>query len=130
MTNTFTKEAILKNNYSIIQECKKQYEYDFTLVSVISPYEETRLYARNILGVKHYLEVFVDCPVEELVRRDTKGFYAKAINKTMDVIGISEKLQYEIPKFADLVINTSLEDIYGSLMLIKTKLHQLNYSIN
>lgn len=130
ITNTFNEETILNNNYSIIRECKKKLnDYDFLLVCVISPYEKTRLYARDILGVKHYLEVFVDCPIEELVRRDTKGFYAKSINKTLDVIGLSKKLPYETPKFADVIINTSLVDIHGSLILIKTKLHQLNYKV-
>ena len=130
ITNKFNQETILKNNYSIIQECKKKIkDFDFILVCVISPYEKTRMYARDTLGRGHYIEVFVDCPIEELIRRDTKGFYAKGINKKLDVIGFSEKLPYEKPKFADVVINTNFLDVYHSLMLIKTKLHQLNYNI-
>jgi adenylylsulfate kinase len=130
LTNKFNQKTILKNNYSIIQECKKNInDFDFILVCVISPYEKTRMYARDSLGRGQYIEVFVDCPIEELIRRDTKGFYAKGINKKLDVIGFSEKLPYEKPTYADLVIKTNILDLHHSLISIKTKLNQLNYNI-
>ena len=93
-TSTFNKKNILMNNLLIVQNCKKIItEYDFVLVSVICPYEESRNYARKIFGSGLYYEIFVDCPIEELIRRDTKGLYKKAIKNEIDVIGFSRKLQ-------------------------------------
>src|SRR6188768_3994947 len=49
------------------------------VVSVISPYEETRQKARAMTE-EHavFVEVHVATPVEECARRDPKGLYAKA----------------------------------------------------
>jgi adenylylsulfate kinase len=130
MTNAFTKESILENNYSIIQECLKNInKYEFILVSVISPYEETRQFARNKLGTNAYLEVFVNCSIDELVRRDTKGLYEKALNKKIELIGFSKKLIYQKPKLSDVVLNTDQQDIHVCLKVIKAKLKQLDYKI-
>ena len=130
ITNLFTEESILENNYSIIQECKENLnKYDFILVSVISPYEKTRQFARNTLGEKGYFEVFVNCSIDELIRRDTKGLYAKALNKELDVIGFSNRLAYEQPKFADVTLETDLRDTHDSLKIIKAKLKELSYRL-
>jgi adenylylsulfate kinase len=110
--NHFTVESILKNNYSIIEECLKTFKlFDFVIVSVISPYRETRKYAKKILG-KEYFEIFVKCSLETLIKRDTKGLYHKAILGEIDnLIGFSEKLHYEEPLNSDLVIRTDqIED--------------------
>ena len=106
--NIFSKEEILENNYQIIEHCKEMIEKtDFLIVAVVSPFEETRQFARKIFG-KRYFEVFVDCPVDELVKRDTKGLYKKALCQEMDnVIGFSKQIPYERPLHPDLVINTA-----------------------
>ena len=110
--NHFTVESILKNNYSIIEECLKTFKlFDFVVVSVISPYEETRKYAKKKPG-KEYFEIFVTCSIETLINRDTKGLYQKAILGEIDnLIGFSEKLHYEEPVNSDLIIRTDhMED--------------------
>ncbi len=48
------------------------------LVSLISPYRIDRDNARNIVGKSRFLEVFVDTPLGECERRDSKGLYKKA----------------------------------------------------
>lgn len=52
------------------------------LVAAISPYREVRGEVRreieHVGGKGAFVEVFVDCPVEECEKRDTKGLYAKA----------------------------------------------------
>ena len=110
--NHFTIESILENNYSIIKECLKTFKlFDFVIVSVISPYKETRKYAKNELG-KEYFEIFVKCSIETLIKRDTKGLYQKALlGEINNLIGFSEKLHYEEPLNSDLVIRTDqIED--------------------
>ncbi len=49
-----------------------------TICSFISPTREIREIARNIIGADDFLEVFINCPIEECERRDVKGLYAKA----------------------------------------------------
>jgi bifunctional enzyme CysN/CysC len=48
------------------------------LCSFISPYRAERIGVRNLVGDGEFIEVFVDTPIEECVRRDAKGLYAKA----------------------------------------------------
>jgi bifunctional enzyme CysN/CysC len=48
------------------------------LCSFISPYRAERIGVRNLVGEGEFIEVFVDTPIEECAKRDTKGLYAKA----------------------------------------------------
>ena len=48
------------------------------LVSLISPYRADRARAREVVGAKRFVEVFVDTPLEVCEERDTKGLYSKA----------------------------------------------------
>ncbi|MHB8270829.1 sulfate adenylyltransferase subunit CysN [Bradyrhizobium sp.] len=48
------------------------------LCSFISPYRAERIGVRNLVGDGEFIEVFVDAPIEECMRRDAKGLYAKA----------------------------------------------------
>src|ERR687898_2809106 len=49
------------------------------IVSAISPYEETRRHAREMVeGHGAFVEVYVKASVDECARRDVKGLYEKA----------------------------------------------------
>ena len=48
------------------------------LCSFISPYRAERIGVRNLVGDGEFIEVFVDTPIEECMKRDAKGLYAKA----------------------------------------------------
>jgi bifunctional enzyme CysN/CysC len=48
------------------------------LCSFISPYRAERELVRNMVPEGEFIEVFVDTPIEECMRRDPKGLYAKA----------------------------------------------------
>jgi bifunctional enzyme CysN/CysC len=48
------------------------------LCAFISPYRADREMVRNLVPDGEFIEVFVDTPIDECVRRDTKGLYAKA----------------------------------------------------
>src|SRR5207253_3959204 len=47
------------------------------ITAAISPYRAIRDEARGQIG--SFVEVFVRCPLDVLVQRDTKGLYAKAL---------------------------------------------------
>ena len=48
------------------------------IAAAVSPYRATRNEVRSLVGKEHFLEVFVDTPLEICEQRDTKGMYAKA----------------------------------------------------
>lgn len=114
--NTFTKKEILENNYNIIAYCQSLVgKYDFIIVSVISPLQETRQKAKEIFK-KDYLEIFLYCPIEDLLKRDPKNLYKRALaGEIKNLIGFSEDNPYEIPKKPDLMIDTSKNSIDESL---------------
>src|SRR3989344_3611152 len=115
----FTRKGIVENNLRIISYCNEiQKDYDVLIVGVISPYQETRDVARKLFG-KEYVEIFLNCPLEVLVKNDTKGLYARAKKgEIKDLIGFSESSPYEIPKNPDLEIRTDKVEIGKSIELI------------
>ena len=48
------------------------------LCSFISPYHAERDMVRRLVRDGEFIEVFVDTPIDEYMRRDPKGLYAKA----------------------------------------------------
>lgn len=90
-----------------------------SIVSLISPLENDRRNAKEIIGTG-FLEVFVDCPIEECMRRDVKGLYAKANQGVLDnFTGISSI--YEPPQNPDLIIDTcrfSIPECIDSLLQV------------
>lgn len=76
------------------------------IAAAISPYRETRDYARNTIG--NFIEVFINCPIDVCVERDTKGLYKKAIaGEITSFTGISDP--YEEPLSPEITINTHEE---------------------
>jgi sulfate adenylyltransferase len=73
--------------------------------AAVSPYRATRNDVRNMIGMEHFVEVFVDTPLEVCERRDTKGMYAKARRgEIKDFTGIDDP--YEPPQTAEIVLDT------------------------
>ena len=101
----FSREDIRTNNRLIAElAVKKRGSIDFILVPIISPYREDRRMARNIVG-KSFMELFVNCPLEECIRKDVKGLYQKALRGEIpNFIGIA-------PEKPDLTINTLEEPV-------------------
>ncbi len=104
----FTHDDILENNRLIVSLCKKDLpKCDFILVPVITPFEESRVYARKELG-KAYTEVYVKASLEACVERDVKGLYKKAMKGEIPhFIGVSEDTPYEEPRHPDLILDTT-----------------------
>lgn len=74
------------------------------LVAAISPFREARAQARAIIG--SFVEIHVDPPLEECVRRDVKGLYKKAMRgEIAHFTGISDP--YEPPLEPELRLDTS-----------------------
>ena len=73
--------------------------------AAVSPYRATRDDIRNLIGTRNFVEVFVDTPLEECERRDTKGMYAKARSgQIQNFTGINDP--YEEPQQAEITLET------------------------
>jgi adenylylsulfate kinase len=69
----------------------------------LSPYREARDLLRK--ETRRFLEVFVDCGMEELQRRDSAGLYKKALaGELKDVPGVD--VPYEPPAHAEVTVHT------------------------
>ncbi len=124
---SFRKSEIIKNNLSIISFInKKKNNYDFIIVSVISPFLKTRKKARKLFK-QNYIEIYVNCPLSELVKRDTKGLYKLANQKKINnLIGYKSKIKYEISKYKKISLNTKnkniaqcVKNIYDKIVITK-----------
>jgi adenylylsulfate kinase len=95
--------------------------YPIVIIAAINPYEE----ARAELQSKHKAKtVWINCELESLIIRDTKGLYKRALlpdedpDKIFNLTGVNDC--YEMPLSYDLKLNTHLETIDESA----AKLHQ------
>lgn len=88
--------------------CKLLTDQGFDVVcSTISLFREVHELNRSLIS--EYYEIFIDCDMEELVRRDQKGIYSKALKgELQDVIGVN--LPYDRPTNCDLVIDNTCQD--------------------
>ena len=78
------------------------------IVPLISPYRETRELARREVG--RSIEVYVKCPIEECIRRDVKGLYAKALRgEITQFTGVSDP--YEPPEAPEVTVETHIWSI-------------------
>jgi sulfate adenylyltransferase len=75
------------------------------ICAAVSPYRATRNDVRNMVGQDHFVEVFVDTPLEICERRDVKGLYAQARRgEIKDFTGIDDP--YEPPQHAEVILDT------------------------
>ena len=73
--------------------------------AAVSPYRATRNDVRALVGSPHFVEVFVDTPIEVCEQRDVKGMYAKARRgEIKDFTGIDDP--YEAPDHAEIKLDT------------------------
>ncbi len=85
------------------------------IASAISPYRSTRDEVRAMhTNGNTFLEVYVDCPVEECEKRDVKGLYAKArAGIIKEFTGVSDP--YEPPVNPEITIATHKETLDESV---------------
>ncbi len=85
--------------------------------AAVSPYRTTRNDVRNMVGSTHFVEVFVDTPLSECERRDSKGIYAKARRgEIKNFTGIDDP--YEPPQHAELRLETIAKSAEENARLI------------
>lgn len=112
---TFT-EADRKENIRRIAEVCKLYLNSgvITLCAFISPTNDIRDIARNIIGEDDFIEIHVSTPLDICEGRDVKGLYAKARDgKIPNFTGISSP--FEVPEDPFMRIDTSTQPADASV---------------
>ena len=75
------------------------------LCSFISPFRAERRMVRELFAEGEFLEIYVDTPLEDCIKRDPKGLYVKALDgQIANFTGVSSP--YEAPEAAELVVST------------------------
>jgi len=84
-----------------------------TMVSAINPYHEVR--QEIVENYKDVKTVMIYCPIDILIKRDTKGLYAKALlpdghpHKLYNLTGINDP--FDVVEHPDLYINSGNQTV-------------------
>ena len=86
------------------------------IICTISMFDEVRDWNRK--NIENYCEIYIEVPIEELIRRDQKQLYSRALKKEVkNVMGIDA--DFEEPKNPDVIIRNDgkleIEDVYNNL---------------
>lgn len=92
-----------------------------TIAAFISPSNDIRRMAADIIGHDDFVEVYVSTPIEECEKRDVKGLYAKARRgEIKDFTGVSAP--FEVPEHPDLSLDTSVLSLEESVAMLLKKI--------
>ena len=114
-----------KENIRRISEVANLFADSGTIVmtAFISPYREDRDSARDVIG-SDYIEVFVNTPIEECIKRDPKGLYKKAIaGEIKGFTGIDAP--YEEPLSPEVILDNLSIDDSVNILIDKLKKKQI-----
>jgi ATP sulfurylase/adenylyl-sulfate kinase len=94
------------------------------ITAAISPYREVRDELRK--ETPGFVEVFVRCPLDTLVERDTKGLYRKALaGEIANFTGVNDP--YEEPLAPEVVCDTAVETVAQSVAKVVDRLERLGH---
>jgi len=113
----FTKEDRHTNIRRLAFVASRFPQYNIIpVICAINPYENIR---QEVSMVYNCVKtVYIKCSLEELIRRDTKGMYAKALlpdghaEKISNLSGVNDP--FEVPGAPDLILETDRETILES----------------
>lgn len=114
----FSKKDRYTNIRRLAFVAGKLAQYDvIPIICAINPYEEMRNeIVQNYQDVK---TVYIKCDLKELIRRDTKGLYKRALlkdgheDKIHNLTGVNDP--FEVPAHPDLTIETDNERVDDSV---------------
>jgi len=114
----FTDEDRAEQMRRVIALAKAQLdEGTFVITALISPFKTMRDLARQTIGQDHFIEVYVNTPLDVCEERDTKGLYKKArLGLIEQMTGIDSL--YEAPTNPEVTIDTCQETIDQNVLKI------------
>jgi adenylylsulfate kinase-like enzyme len=107
-TSSHTKEERLQVAMQIARMCKFLTSQDINVVcSTISLFKEVHLFNRD--HNENYFEIFIDTDIDELVKRDQKGLYSRAIKgEVKNVVGVD--MPFDKPEKCHLHLKNNTSD--------------------
>ncbi|MBM4784265.1 MAG: adenylyl-sulfate kinase [Archangiaceae bacterium] len=97
-----------------------------TLVACTSPYKGIRDENRRL--IQRYVEVYVDCPTEDLIKRDSTGKYKKAMSGEIpDFVGITAPYEPPPENNVEVKIQSNIESVESGGLRIFQALLDLTY---
>jgi len=123
----FSREGRNEHNRKVAFLAKLLLKHNVPVsVSLISPYEENRKLAREIIGNANFIETYIKCALDVCEERDVKGMYKKARNNEIkSFTGIDDP--YDVPKNPELVIETENKSLDENVEQILTHLKTEGY---
>lgn len=99
------------------------------LTAFISPFRNDRRMVRDLVGDNEFIEVHMATPIDICEQRDPKGLYEKARRgEIKNFTGIDS--DYELPQYAEIIINTSEANIEECAELVIKHLRDNNIIFN
>lgn len=96
------------------------------IVASISPYIADRAMVRSLVPEGDFIEIYVNCSIEECERRDPKGLYKKSrAGEIKSFTGISAP--YEPPVEPEIMVETDKQSIHNGLEEILNYLQNKGY---
>ncbi|MBG9656445.1 adenylyl-sulfate kinase [Cytobacillus firmus] len=120
-------EADRNENIRRIGEVAKLFVDSGKIVTTafISPFRSDRETVRALFEEGEFIEVFIDCPLEECERRDPKQLYAKARRgEIKDFTGIDSP--YEAPESPEITVRSDRYTVEEAVGQILTHLREKN----
>lgn len=97
-----------------------------TLVACASPYKGIRDENRRL--IQRYVEVYVNCPTEDLIKRDSSGKYKKALaGEIPNFVGITEPYEPPPVNGVEVTIQSNVEAVEAGALRIFQALLDLTY---
>jgi adenylyl-sulfate kinase len=103
----FSEEDRLENIKRVAEAAKLFVDAGIIVIaSFISPLRKHRHAAKEIIGSGDFIEIFIDTPFHECVKRDAKGWYKRALNGEIEsYTGVDSP--YEKPENPNVHIKTN-----------------------
>ncbi|RLI84300.1 MAG: adenylyl-sulfate kinase [Archaeoglobales archaeon] len=121
----FSREEREMHNRIVVQMAKLLAKNGVvTIVSIISPFRETREYARR--EIERFMEVYLKCPLEVRLQRDPKGLYSKALRGELEGLTGYDGV-YEEPENPELVLESHVMSIEEEVEAVISKARELGF---
>ena len=121
----FSREEREMHNRIVVQMAKLLAKNGvITIVSIISPFKESREYARK--EIEKFMEVYLKCPLEVRLHRDPKGLYSKALKGELEGLTGYDGV-YEEPENPELVVESHVMSVEEEVEAVISKAKELGF---
>jgi len=101
----FSQEDRIENNRRVAHLSKILFDSGILpIVATVSPNNSSRNFAKSLFNENDFALIYVEASLEICIKRDPKNLYGNKSKKIKNVTGLHSN--YDIPKDADLVLNT------------------------